>query len=126
MLPMLDKLGGPETDPHYPMGWSMAGNAPLKRWKQDVHHGGDTDPFIVSWPETKPLAPDKDFRFWHIAAFRCAVELSRYRGVVAPSAARAPSDAPKWCPGLVCASGMFPHICMPNIAALWLDLEAIA
>lgn len=50
MLPMLDKLGGPETDPHYPMGWSMAGNAPLKRWKQDVHHGGDTDPMIISWP----------------------------------------------------------------------------
>jgi arylsulfatase len=50
MLPLLDKLGGPETDPHYPMGWSMAGNAPLKRWKQDVHHGGDTDPLIISWP----------------------------------------------------------------------------
>jgi arylsulfatase A-like enzyme len=50
MLPMIDKLGGPETDPHYPMGWSMAGNAPLKRWKQDVHHGGDTDPLIISWP----------------------------------------------------------------------------
>ena len=51
MLSQLDKLGGPETDPHYPMGWAMAGNAPLKRWKQDTHHGGNTDPLIVSWPE---------------------------------------------------------------------------
>ena len=50
MSTMLDKLGGPETDPHYPMGWAMAGNAPLKRWKQDTHAGGNTDPFIVSWP----------------------------------------------------------------------------
>jgi arylsulfatase A-like enzyme len=50
MLKVIDKLGGPETDPHYPMGWSMAGNAPFKRWKQDVHHGGDTDPLIISWP----------------------------------------------------------------------------
>jgi arylsulfatase A-like enzyme len=50
MVKVLDKLGGPETDPHYPMGWAMAGNAPLKRWKQDTHHGGNTDPFIVSWP----------------------------------------------------------------------------
>ncbi len=33
------------------MGWAMAGNAPLKRWKQDTHHGGNTDPLIISWPE---------------------------------------------------------------------------
>ena len=50
MSTMLDKLGGPDTDPHYPMGWAMAGNAPLKRWKQDTHAGGNTDPLIVSWP----------------------------------------------------------------------------
>ena len=50
MLQHIDKLGGPETDPHYPMGWAMAGNSPLKRWKQDTHSGGNTDPFIISWP----------------------------------------------------------------------------
>ena len=50
MLGKLDEVGGPSTDPHYPMGWSMAGNSPLKRWKQDTHSGGNTDPFIVSWP----------------------------------------------------------------------------
>jgi arylsulfatase len=46
----LDELGSPSTDPHYPMGWAMAGNSPLKRWKQDTHSGGNTDPLIVSWP----------------------------------------------------------------------------
>lgn len=50
MLSLLDTIGGPETDPHYPMGWGMAGNTPLKRWKQDTHAGGNTDPMIVSWP----------------------------------------------------------------------------
>lgn len=50
MVGQLDEIGGPSTDPHYPMGWAMAGNSPLKRWKQDTHAGGNTDPFIVSWP----------------------------------------------------------------------------
>jgi len=50
MIGLLDKLGSAETDPHYPMGWAMAGNSPLKRWKQDTHAGGNTDPFIISWP----------------------------------------------------------------------------
>jgi arylsulfatase A-like enzyme len=50
MLGKLDELGSPSTDPHYPMGWAMAGNSPLKRWKQDTHSGGNTDPLIISWP----------------------------------------------------------------------------
>ena len=50
MIGQVDKAGSPETDPHYPMGWSMAGNAPFKRWKQDTHRGGNADPLIVSWP----------------------------------------------------------------------------
>ncbi len=51
MIGKLDEIGGPSTDPHYPMGWAMAGNSPLKRWKQDTHAGGNTDPLIVSWPK---------------------------------------------------------------------------
>lgn len=50
MVENLDAAGSAATDPHYPMGWSMAGNSPFKRWKQDTHAGGNTDPFIVSWP----------------------------------------------------------------------------
>lgn len=50
MAKVLDKIGSPETDPLYPMGWSLAGNTPFKKWKQDTHLGGNTDPFIVSWP----------------------------------------------------------------------------
>jgi arylsulfatase len=65
MLKVIDKLGGPETDPHYPMGWSMAGNAPLKRWKQDVHHGGNTDPLIISWPARIKDAGTKRRQYHH-------------------------------------------------------------
>ena len=50
IIGQIDQIGSPSTDPHYPMGWAMAGNSPLKRWKQDTHAGGNTDPFIVSWP----------------------------------------------------------------------------
>jgi hypothetical protein len=50
MIGNIEAAGSPSTDPHYPMGWSMAGNTPFKRWKQDTHAGGNTDPLIISWP----------------------------------------------------------------------------
>jgi arylsulfatase A-like enzyme len=50
MLPLIDSLGGHDTDPHYPDGWAMAGNAPFRRCKRDSHRGGNTDPLIVHWP----------------------------------------------------------------------------
>lgn len=50
MLPQLDRIGDASTDPHYPMGWAMAGNAPFRRYKRDTHRGGNTDPLIVHWP----------------------------------------------------------------------------
>lgn len=50
MLTQYDEIGGPNTDPHYPKGWGMAGNTPFKRWKRETHRGGNTDPLIVRWP----------------------------------------------------------------------------
>ena len=58
MLGLLDKLSG--TNPHYPMGWAMAGDAPLKRWKQDTHHSSNTDPLIISWP--RQIKGEGEFR----------------------------------------------------------------
>lgn len=49
-LKLIDEIGGPMTYPHYPMGWSMAGNTPFKMYKQNTHAGGNTDPFIIHWP----------------------------------------------------------------------------
>ena len=48
-MPLIDTIGGPNASPNYPWGWSMAGNTPLKRYKQNTHYGGIRDPFIVSW-----------------------------------------------------------------------------
>jgi arylsulfatase len=52
LLGSLDDIGGPLTSPMYPMGWGMASNTPLKRYKQNTHSGGVRDPLIVSWPRT--------------------------------------------------------------------------
>lgn len=46
----LDSIGGPDSHTNYPWGWAMAGNTPLKRYKQNTHAGGVRDPFIVHWP----------------------------------------------------------------------------
>ncbi|MEW6185575.1 MAG: arylsulfatase [Thermodesulfobacteriota bacterium] len=47
----IDKLGSPLTFNHYPRGWAMAGNTPLKRYKQNTHGGGIRDTLIIHWPK---------------------------------------------------------------------------
>lgn len=47
----LDELGGRHTEPHYPVGWAWAGNAPFQWGKRIASHlGGTRDPMVVSWP----------------------------------------------------------------------------
>ena len=53
--------GGPNTYPHYPMGWAVAGNTPFQYYKQTAYEGAVHVPMIVSWParitasgETRP------------------------------------------------------------------------
>jgi arylsulfatase A-like enzyme len=65
MIKYLDKIGSEESDPHYPIGWAMAGNSPFKRWKQDTHAGGNTDPFIVNWP-AKIKSPGMRTQYHHV------------------------------------------------------------
>ena len=49
-LERFDKLGGPETLPHYPLGWSQASNTPFRLYKINTHQGGHQVPLIISWP----------------------------------------------------------------------------
>jgi arylsulfatase A-like enzyme len=50
-LKIIDDLGGPDTEPHYPLGWAWAGNAPFQWVKQVASHfGGSRNPMVVSWP----------------------------------------------------------------------------
>jgi len=50
MYRRLDEIGGPLSHNNYPWGWTMAGNAPFRRWKREVHEGGIADPCIVRLP----------------------------------------------------------------------------
>ncbi|MGH3634355.1 arylsulfatase [Mycobacterium sp.] len=50
-IKFLDRLGGPETYNHYPIGWAMAFNTPYKLFKRYAsHEGGIADTAIISWP----------------------------------------------------------------------------
>jgi arylsulfatase len=50
-LAILDKIGDPDTEPHYPLGWAWSGNAPFQWVKQVASHlGGSRNPMVVSWP----------------------------------------------------------------------------
>jgi arylsulfatase len=50
-LANIDRLGGPESEPHYPVGWAWAGNTPFQWVKQVASHlGGSRNPMVVSWP----------------------------------------------------------------------------
>ena len=47
---LLDRIGGPQSHTNFPLGWAMAANTPLRRYKQNTHGGGIRDPLVVSWP----------------------------------------------------------------------------
>jgi arylsulfatase len=50
-LARIDDIGNPSTEPHYPLGWAWAGNAPFQWVKQVASHlGGTRNPMVVSWP----------------------------------------------------------------------------
>lgn len=46
----LDDIGGPDSGPNYPLGWSQVSNTPFPYFKQDTYGGGINVPFIVHWP----------------------------------------------------------------------------
>lgn len=47
----IDEIGEPNTEPHYPIGWAWAGNAPFQWVKQVASHlGGSRNPMVVTWP----------------------------------------------------------------------------
>ena len=50
-LPLIDEIGGPKHENHYPVGWSWAGSSPFQ-WMKRVpsHFGGTRNGMVVSWP----------------------------------------------------------------------------
>lgn len=51
LLSMIDRLGGPTTYNHYPVGWAHAMDAPMQWTKQVASHfGGTRNGLVISWP----------------------------------------------------------------------------
>lgn len=46
-----ETIGSALWNNNYGLGWSMASNTPLKRWKRDTHGGGVRSSMIVRYPE---------------------------------------------------------------------------
>ena len=66
-LKMLDEIGGPDTEPHYPVGWAWCGNSPFQWVKQVASHfGGTRNPMVVSWPKRIKEAGGIRSQFTHL------------------------------------------------------------
>lgn len=51
MMPHLDEWGGPNTFPHFAIGWAHAGNTPFQWTKQIASHfGGTRNGMVIHWP----------------------------------------------------------------------------
>jgi arylsulfatase len=51
MMPHLEEWGGPDTFPHFAIGWAHAGNTPFQWTKQIASHfGGTRNGMVVHWP----------------------------------------------------------------------------
>ncbi|HQD82889.1 MAG TPA: sulfatase-like hydrolase/transferase [Quisquiliibacterium sp.] len=79
----IDDIGGPDTHSNFPLGWAMAANTPLRRYKQNTHGGGIRDPLIVSWPAGLPARGELRHGFRH--AVDLAPTLLELIGLQAPA-----------------------------------------
>jgi arylsulfatase len=61
------RWGGPDSYPHYAMGWAVAGNTPFRYFKHTVHEGGTRVPFIVSWPGRITARGELRQQFVHVS-----------------------------------------------------------
>ena len=51
LLAHLDDIGGPNSFPHIPVGWALAGDTPFQWTKQVAsHYGGTRNGMVISWP----------------------------------------------------------------------------
>ncbi len=63
----LDEIGGPTSEPHVPVGWAWAMNAPFQWTKQVASHfGGTRNPLIVHWPRGIKAKGEQRTQFHHV------------------------------------------------------------
>ncbi len=62
-----DRLGGPGTEPHVPVGWAWAMDAPFQWTKQVASHfGGTRNPVVISWPSRIKQEGQLRSQFHHV------------------------------------------------------------
>jgi arylsulfatase len=67
MAPHLDDWGGPDTFPHYAIGWAWATNTPFQWTKQVASHfGGTRNGMVLSWPARFQANGEVRSQFHHV------------------------------------------------------------
>jgi arylsulfatase A-like enzyme len=61
----IDDVGGPKSHNYLPLGWAMAANTPLRRYKQNTHGGGIRDPLVICWLEGVTARGELRHQFAH-------------------------------------------------------------
>ena len=63
----IDEIGGPTSEPHVPVGWAWAMNAPFQWTKQVASHfGGTRNPLVVHWPKGIKAKGEIRNQFHHV------------------------------------------------------------
>lgn len=63
----LDEIGGPSSEPHVPVGWAWAMDAPFQWTKQVASHfGGTRNPMIIHWPNGIQAKGEVRTQFHHV------------------------------------------------------------
>jgi arylsulfatase len=63
----LDEIGGPTSEPHVPVGWAWAMDAPFQ-WNKQVasQFGGTRNPMVVHWPKGLKAKGEMRTQFHHV------------------------------------------------------------
>jgi len=63
----IDEIGGPTSEPHVPVGWAWAMDAPFQWTKQVASHfGGTRNPMVVHWPRGIKARGETRTQFHHV------------------------------------------------------------
>ena len=63
----IDEIGGPTSEPHVPVGWAWAMDAPFQWTKQVASHfGGTRNPLVVHWPKGIKAKGEIRTQFHHV------------------------------------------------------------
>ncbi|MBX7105425.1 MAG: arylsulfatase [Gemmataceae bacterium] len=63
----IDEIGGPDSEPHVPVGWAWAMDAPFQWTKQVASHfGGTRNPMVVHWPRGIKAKGELRQQFHHV------------------------------------------------------------